>query len=207
MRSVWFLVAFAVGAVIGSAAAAPRAGKVVRVERTKTGIAGHPRYCHIQASDMFGSCSGSRAPEIGDRMIALDRNRVIGSIRVTSVQPQPDGCQATNNWYIQTVADSGDFGNARSIMLGVADVTVDLRSGRVMDVDKTPTGHPWGTDQIFAVDSNGDGNADVEFIEYGCDDAGTASTTNITSRCSEVWGTSSGKTLERLRHDRFRNCY
>ncbi len=207
MRSAWILVAFAVGAIVGSAAAAPRAGKVVRVERKKTGIAGHPRYCHIQASDMFGSCSGARAPEIGDRMIALDRNRVIGSVRVTSVQPQPDGCQVTNNWYIQTVADSGDFSNARSIMLGVADVTVDLRAGRVMDVDKTPTGHPWGTDQIFAVDSNGDGNPDVEFVEFGCDDAGTASTTNITSRCSEVWAATSGKTLERLRHDRFRNCY
>lgn len=207
MRSAWFLVAFAVGAVIGSATAAPRAGKVVRIERKKAGISGHPRYCHVQASDMFGSCSGSRAPEVGERMVAVDRNHVIGTMRITSVQPQPDGCQQTNSWYIQTVPDSGDFGTARSIMLGVADVTVDMRAGRVLDVDKTPTGHTWGTDQIFALDSNGDGSPDVEFIEYACDDAGAASTTNATSRCTEVWAATSGKTLERLRHERFRNCY
>lgn len=204
MRTVWFLVALA-GAV-ATAAAAPRAGKVVRVERKAAGYSGMPRYCTIQPSDLFGTCAGSRAPEIGDRMLAVDRNRVIGTLRVSSVQPYADGCQQTYNWMIQAIAETGDFGAARGLVLALSDVNVDQRAGKLIDVDKSPTGHPWGTDQIFAIDTNGDGRADIEFVQFACDDLGNAATTTATSACHEVW-TASHKQFERLRQDRFRTCY
>jgi len=203
MRSAWILVALAVV----PAAATPRAGKVVRVERKAAGYTGQPRYCSIQPSDMFGSCAGTRAPEVGERMIAIDRNRVVGTLRVTTVQPYADGCQQTYNWMIQTVAETGDFANARGLVLGLSDVNVDMRSGKLIDVDKSPTGHPWGTDQIFAVDNNSDGSPEIEFVQYACDDFGNASQTTATSTCQEVWTAQISKTLERLRQDRFRTCY
>lgn len=203
MRSAWFLVALA---GTSAAVAAPRAGKVVRVERKAATFTGMPRYCQIQPSDMFGSCTGSRAPEIGDRMVAVDRNRVLGTLRVTNVQAYADGCQQTYNWMVQTVVESGDFSLARGLVLGVSDVNIDLRGGKMIDVDKSPTGHQWGTDQIFAIDNNGDGNPEIEFIQFACDDFGNAATTTATAACHEVW-VSSSRNLERLRQERFRTCY
>jgi hypothetical protein len=206
MRSAGISVAIA---LVSSAEAAPRAGKVVRVERKAAGYSGHPRYCSIQPSDASGSCMGARAPEVGDRMVAIDRSHVVGTVRVTSVEPQSDGCAKTYNWLIQTVIETGDFTTARGTVLGVADINVDLRGGRLLtDVDRTPTGHPWGTDSILAVDNNGDGKADVQFIHYACDDAGNASPVSATSYCQDVWTTSAvSKSAERLRQDRFRTCY
>jgi len=207
MRPARFLVALAaVPAAVALVSAAPRAGKVVRVERKAAGFVGVPRFCAIQPSDMFGSCTGSRAPEVGDRMIAVDRNRVLGTIRVTNVQPYADGCQQTYNWMIQSVAESGDFAMARGLVLAVADVSLDMRGGKLIDVDKTPTGHQWGTDQIFAIDNNGDNNPDIEFVQYACDDFGNAASNTATSSCHEVW-VHTGRTPERLRQDRFRTCY
>src|SRR5688572_12040383 len=110
----------AVAGVVGAVAAAPRAGKVVRVERRAAGFTGQPRFCTIQPSDMFGSCAGLRAPEIGERMTAVDRNRAVGVLRVTNVTPYPDGCGQTYNWMIQTVAESGDFAIARGLVLALS---------------------------------------------------------------------------------------
>ena len=201
------VIAVIVPSALSEAKAGPRAGKVVRIERKAAGFTGHPRFCSIQASDFYGSCTGTRAPEIGDRLVAVDRNHVIGMLRVTTVQPQSDGCSQTYNWTIQTVAETGDFSHAPGLVLGLADVSVDPRGGRLLDVDKTPTGHAWGTDQIFAVDNNGDGNADVEFVQYACDDFGNASTVSATSYCLDVWTQNASKGFERLRQDRFRTCY
>ncbi len=204
MRSAGFLV---VVALVSSAGAAPRAGKVVRVARQAAGFAGAPRYCSIQPSDFFGTCVGNRAPEVGDRMVAVDRAHVIGTLRVTSVQPYADGCQQTYNWMVQTVAETGDFATARGLVLGLSDVNVDPRGGRLLDVDKSPTGHAWGNDQVFAIDNNGDGNPDVEFVQFACDDFGNVSTTSATSTCQEVWTATVAHGFERARADRFRTCY
>jgi hypothetical protein len=107
---------------------------------------------------------------------------------------------------IQTLAESGDFSNARNFMLALSDVPVDPRNGKMITVDRSPTGHPWGTDQIYAIDGNGDGNADLEFVQYACDDFGN-STINATSACFDVWAAQQGRGLERLRQDKFRICY
>jgi hypothetical protein len=188
-------------------AAAPRAGKVVRVERRPAGFTGQPRFCTIQPSDMYGSCAGVRAPEIGERMTAVDRNRAVGVLRVTNVTTYPDGCGQTYNWMIQTVAESGDFAIARGLVLALSDVSVDMRAGKMIDPDKSPTGHSWGTDQVYAIDTNGDNSADIQFVQYACDDTGTAATTTATSACHDVWVLQNAKHLDRLRQDRFRTCY
>lgn len=193
--------------VAGGVVAAPRAGKVVRVERKAAGYSGQPRFCTIQPSDLYGSCVGTKEPVVGERMTAVDRNRAVGTLRVTNVTPSPDGCGQTYYWTIQGVVETGDFTTARGLVLAVTDVNVDMRAGKMVDPDRSPTGHSWGSDQIYAIDSNGDNTADIEFIQYACDDAGNVATTTATSACHDVWVLQNGKQFDRLRQDRFRTCY
>jgi hypothetical protein len=204
MRSALILVALALSA---SAGAAPRAGKVVRVERKTQGFSGQPRFCAVHQGDLYGHCIGTKEPEVGERLTAIDQNRVLAVLRVTLVQPYDSGCHDTSQWMIQTVVDSGDVSGVRGTILGVADVPLDPSRAHTVVVDHTPTGHAAGMDQTFAIDSNNDGAVDVEFIQFPCDDSGTASMTAPTSTCHEVWANLAGKSLERLRHDRFRACY
>jgi hypothetical protein len=190
-----------------SAAAAPRPGKVVRVERTPQRFAGFPRFCAVHPADLFGHCTGAKGPEVGDRMTAIDQSRVLGVLRVTRVAPYPDGCQQTYQWMIEVAVESGDIASARGVVLGLSDVVVDSRQARLVNVDKSPTGHPWGIDTIYAIDNNADGQPELSFVQFTCDDAGTPAMTG-TAHCHEVWVTQPGRSLpERLRHDRFKVCY
>lgn len=203
MRSAVLLVAILLCA---SAGAAPRAGKVVRVERRAAGYSGHPRFCSVHAADMYGQCVGAKGPEVGDRMTVINHQRVLGVVRVTQVQPYNDGCSQTYQWMIRTTLDSGDLSGARGTVIAVSDVPLDVRTAKVVNVDTSPTGNASGTDTIYAIDGNADNKADVEFIQYPCDDAGNASLTSPTGTCFEVWASQNGRTLERLRRDHFRAC-
>jgi hypothetical protein len=195
-----------VGLLGASAFAAPRAGKVVRVERKPQQIAGVPRYCTISSSDYVGYCNTNTPPEVGDRITVVDNTRVLGTIRVSTVTPLADGCQQNSSWMTQGTLESGDLSTPQGAMIGVIDVGVDLRSGKLINVDKSPSGHQYGTDTIYAIDNNNDGNPDLEFVQYGCDDAGNYSLQS-TSLCTEVYGARSNKGLERIRSERIRICY
>jgi len=195
-----------VGASLGaSAGAAPRPGKVVRVERKPRGISGMPRYCSI-SSDMSGYCLGGKQPEIGEHVVVIDSQRTLGVVRITTVTPLPDQCNQNAVWMIQGMLETGDLASPQGQTLGVIDVPIDPRGGRLVTVDRSPAGHPWGTDQIQGVDSNGDGNVDLEFIQFPCDDAGTQASA-ATGTCLEVWAATTGHGLARIRQDRVRNCF
>ncbi|HUS29300.1 MAG TPA: hypothetical protein VMZ53_12365 [Kofleriaceae bacterium] len=195
-----------VALLCASAFAAPRAGKVVRVERRPQQIVGSPRYCTVSPSDNVGYCITTTAPEIGERITVLDNARVLGTIRITTVTPLSDGCQQNSSWMTQGTLESGDLSNPQGAMIGVLDVAVDLRSGKLINVDKSPSGHQWGTDTVYAIDNNNDGNAEVEFVQYGCDDVGNYSVQS-TGLCTEVWSTRSNKGLEKIRSERVKTCY
>jgi hypothetical protein len=165
--------------------AAPRAGKVVRVERRPSGLTGTPRYCTVSAVDLISYCISEKAPEIGDHLTVIDSQRVLGVIKVTQVQPLPDGCQQNMMWMTQGSLESGDLDRPQGQMIATLDVPVDARSSKLMNVDKSPGGHPWGTDTIYAVDRNGDSSVDIEFVQFQCDDAGNQ-TPNATATCFEV---------------------
>jgi hypothetical protein len=193
--------------LVASASAAPRPGKVVRVERAPQAFAGVPRFCAVHPGDLFGHCTGPKGPEVGDRLTAIDNARVLGLLRVTRVAPYPDGCQQTYQWMIEVAVDSGDISSSRGVVLGLSDVAVDSRQSRLINVDKSPTGHPWGIDTIYAIDNNADGQPELSFVQFTCDDTGAPSLA-ATSHCHEVWATQPGRNLpERLRHDRFKVCY
>ncbi|HEY5922427.1 MAG TPA: hypothetical protein VIV11_12185 [Kofleriaceae bacterium] len=193
-------------ALLAQAEAAPRAGKVVRVERRPSGLVGTPRYCTVSTVDMISYCVSEKSPEVGDQLTVLDSQRVLGVIRVTQVQPLPDGCQQNMMWMTQGTLDSGDLNAPQGQLIATIDVPVDSRSARLLTVDKSPGGRPTGTDTIYAVDRNGDGNPDVEFVQFQCDDSGNQSI-NATATCFEVWATVAGRGLEKVRSERQKHCY
>lgn len=203
MRTGLVLVGIALSAQAG---AAPRAGKVVRIERRPSGLTGTPRYCTVSPSDMISYCITEKSPEVGDRLTVLDNQHVLGVIRVTHVQALPDGCQQNMMWMTQGTLDSGDLSGAQGQMIATLDVPVDVRAARLLGVDKSPGGHPAGTDTIFAIDRNGDGHVDVEFVQYQCDDLGNQ-TINATANCYEVWAAAAGRGLEKIRSERQKHCY
>ena len=46
---------------------------------------------------------------------------------------------------------------------------------KLVQVDHSPTGHPCGSrHRSTALDTNGDGAADIEFVQFACDDGGNA---------------------------------
>lgn len=196
-----------VGIVLcAQAEATPRAGKVVRVERRPSGLTGTPSYCTVSIVDMIAYCVSEKSPEVGDRLTVIDNQRVLGVIKVTHVQGLPDACQQNLMWMTQGTLESGDLGNPQGQMIATLDVGLDARTAKLLTVDKSPTGHPWGTDTIYAVDRNGDGTPDVEFVQYQCDDVGNQAA-NPTATCFEVWATAAGRGLEKVRVERRKHCF
>jgi hypothetical protein len=203
---VRFASILAVVLLCATALAGPRAGKVVRVERKQQQAIGSPRYCTVSPSDNVGYCITTKPPEVGDKMTILDSAHVLGTVRVTTVTPLADGCNQNTSWMTQGTLESGDLSNPQGALIGVLDVPVDLRSSKLIGVDKSPSGHAWGTDTIYAIDNNNDGNPELEFVQYGCDDGGNYSV-QPSGLCNEVWTTRSSKGLERVRSERVKNCY
>ena len=60
--------------------------------------------------------------------------------------------------------------------------------------------------EVLLADYNGDGNVDIEFVQYQCDDAGNQ-TPNATATCFDVWAAASGRGLEKVRSERQKHCY
>jgi len=194
-----------VGVLIAATAAA-RPGKVVRVERRARVPGGTPRMCTLSGSDLTGYCITSKAPEVGNKLQILDGTRTLGTMRLTAVTEPPEMCGQHTVWMIQGALESGDMSKPDGGIVGVLDVAVDPRAGKLVQVDHPATGHPFGTDQVWAVDGNGDGAVDVEFVMFACDDGG-APGPSPTGTCIEVWQQNAVGRLEKSRQDRFRNCF
>ena len=203
MRLGLVLVGIALYAI---ASAAPRAGKVVKIERRPSGLSGTPRYCSVSTTDLLAYCVSEKGPEVGDRLTVIDSQRVLGVLRVTHVQPLGDGCQQNMLWMTQSVLDSGKIDAPQGQMIATLDVPVDTRTTRLIHVDKSPGGHSAGIDTIYAIDRNGDGTPDLEFVQFPCDDTGNP-TINSTGTCFEVWAQVPGRGLEKLRSERQKQCY
>ncbi len=194
-----------VGVLIAASAAA-RPGKVVRVERRARAPEGTPRMCTLSGADLSGYCIAGKAPEVGNRLQILDSTHALGVVRLTSVMAVPDACTQNVVWMIQGSLESGDLTKPDGGMIGVLDVAVDPRVAKLVQVDHAATGHAFGTDQVWAVDGNGDGQVDTEFVQFACDDAG-APGASATGTCVEVWQQNPVGRLEKSRQDRFRNCF
>jgi len=192
-------------ALAASALAEPRPGKVVRIERAPKGPPGTPRICALQNDPaMQGFCIGV-APQPGELITVVDSQRMLGALRITQVTPVDVGCAQL--WQFTASLESGDPSQAQGQTWGVIDVPVDPRGGHLIAVDAAPTGHPPQTDQIVAIDANGDGSPDVEFVMFQCDDAGNIGSAATGFNCLDVWQRTGGHHFDRVREDRIKNCF
>jgi hypothetical protein len=189
----------ALAALAPSAAAGPRAGQVVRVERAARGLGGTPRMCQLQSDPLIGvsgDCYGP-APQLGETIIVLDDSHVVASVRVSRVLPASDYDCSSLRWTVAGAVIGGE--HAWDAAMGVIDVPVDPRLGRLERVQLGPT------DWQIGVDRDGDGQRIVRFSHFDCDDAGVASSAP-TSTCLEVTASRPRGGFERLRLDRARAC-
>ena len=189
-------------------AAAPRPGKVVRVERHTRKAYGTPRYCAFSIGDNQAYCYGKK-PEAGERITILDTHRVVGTTRVDTVEPLGSCPAATSSlWLAHVIPDSGDLVTPGDSQLGaILDAALDPRAAKLVKVDRVPADRPLTIDQVIGIDTDGDGAPDLEFLAFPCDDQGQppAPTGVATGQCMEVW-TVTGHSIEHLRTDRISNC-
>ncbi len=183
-----------------TAAAGPRPGKVVRIERAPRPVATAPRLCKV-TSDTMAMCIGKR-PAVGERLTALDQSRVLGQLRVVRSEDSPyNGCLGSALWEVEVQAE-GSLSLPAGEGNAVIDVSLDPRNARQVSVDHSPVASDAET--VVAIDSNGDGTADVEFAQYPCDDQGAPSGVP-TGACFDVW-VRSAHGYDRVRQDKVKNC-
>jgi hypothetical protein len=160
--------------------------------------------------DLQAYCYGKK-PDINEKIAIIDAHRTLGTVRVDSVEPLGACATAASSlWLAHTVLDSGDLGAPdNSAVGGVIDVVIDPKVGaRLVKVDRVPADRPLTVDQVIAIDADGDGSADLEFLPFACDDQGQppTATSPSTGQCLEVWS-ASGHSVEHLRTDRIaQNC-
>lgn len=165
-----------------TAGAAPH-GRVVRVERSFGGRTGTPRFCVIGPGNApEGYCLGKR-PEPDDRLVALDDRHVVATLRITSANAYGD-CAEAAQWHIRAGVETGELvatGVLDATTFAVLDVPLDVHSARLLKPVHGPA-KATVDDIIAAVDANGDGEPDVEFLKAACD-----GTTPSSRDCIEVW--------------------
>jgi len=176
-----------VATVLGTAAAGPRAGKVVRVERRSHSNAIVPRWCDVSADEDAGTCRGPR-PAIGDTITVVGQTGILAEIRIAEV----DETTCNLMWKIRGRVVRGDF-SAAAAWAAVVDPTIDARS-RLMAAERLPSPSGRHTDEVqFAIDRDGDGDEDIVGTSFVCDDSGQADP-NAGGDCYEVF-TRSGPEL------------
>jgi len=200
--------------VVGSLAialganAAPRPGKVVRVERAAGRPAGTPRLCTVTGGDSSAYCFGKR-PEVGDMLPVVDMHHVVATLRIASVESA--GLCGQNNgpfWTVKTTFDHGDqtLATSDAMMFGLLDIPVEPKNAHLLKDEHPPPARQGQAETVIAIDSTGDGDPDFEFLQMKCDDTGAPANTGA-SFCIEVWY-ASGHHFELLRTDRFQSsCY
>lgn len=200
------VVALALPLVGDIAGATPRAGRIVRVESRPKRAHGNPRWCEMNTSDLSGFCVGKQ-PGIGERVTIVGDHKVLGIATVTAASPYMSTCNESTLWQVQSRLESGDVGGQAGLEVGVIDIDVDPRAGRLVTIDaaRTPLGSAATIDAVKAIDADGDGAPDVELVVYYCDDAGNPAP-GQDAKCVDVWVATRKHKFERVRQDRVRNC-
>ena len=184
-------------AFVAPADAGPRrGGKVVRVERARTGPRGVPRACQILAERGTGNCWG-RGPVKGEHAVVVDGNGYHGVIEIREVTERNDNsCGTPQFWEYRFDVVEGDLKG-----------TQDYGTWALIDVDVTPRikmldpgsiKSPSGKDgeqpyAVFDRDGNGDGTdsgngADFAVVAFPCQpDTGAPMRVAQAGYCMDYW--------------------
>jgi hypothetical protein len=208
MRVILLLVACA---FVAQAEAAPRPGKVVRIERKARRFWGEPRWCGVSLETMQAFCYGKQPP-VGANVAVMDMNHTIGVFQADKVDPL-GACKGAQNtlWTVHLKGDPPTQ-TVDTNIAGLIDVTIDPRVAKLVRVDEAPGSRPSSPEQMTGFDLDGDDRADLAVASFTCDDNGDPVTAlsvagGTPDQCLEMWY-ANGHGFEKLRTDRIgHNCF
>jgi hypothetical protein len=149
-----------------------KAGKIVRVERPRTGARGTPRMC--QLLDVHsGRCYG-KGPTVGEVGWVVGSQQNYGTIRITNVEPSEPSCATPQFYTFELEAIDGSLDGAEpygSYVLLDVDVTSNARVVEPSRVRGPDGESPWmAIDRTGSADS--DNPADLIVTAFACDEQG-----------------------------------
>jgi len=195
----------AIALVAAHVDAAPSGGKVVRVERHAARGLGTPRFCAVTTgAESTAQCFG-REVAPGEIVTVMSEAGVRGQLRATHVTPEAS-CGQSSQWTVEGEWSSVPGESSTGEVLGgVVDGGLDPRRAHMVTIEASPSGRQTDS-EYFAVDTDGDGSADLLFDKYTCDAQGQPSQT-VVALCFETW-TAPGRAhdLHRVRLDIVPQC-
>lgn len=190
------------------AAAGPHRGRIVRVERPRTGGSGLVRVCRM--NDPGSATCWGRPPVkeelawvVGPETQGHKANR--GQVRIKDVTASDLGCSVATNWTVALDAADADLGDLDAwqywLVLDV-DMGPEARSvdtGQVKSPDERQT--PWiAINRGRGEADSGSSDADFVVTAYSCDQNGLMSQGSTSGYCLDYFLRSSGR-WSLLRHD------
>jgi len=197
-------------AIVPPAAAGPRRGKIVRVERPRTGARGVPRLCQFVPSDISASCFG-QPPAVGETGTLLASTGIVSDVRVKVVEPLNPGGAAfaactEGLWRLEVeLADvRTDLRDAGYGAFVVFDVGLS-QGARIADSPPAPLPSGLADEQpVVAISRDGRDAADFVVTWRPCPGMGTK-TTNSATYCVDFWA-ETGSSWSKLRGDTVSWC-
>jgi hypothetical protein len=174
--------------------AGPRPGKIVRVERPRTGSRGVPRICQLNPGDNSASCFGL-PPVVGEIANVVGNEGIVGSVRITKVEEQAasSGLRASCTqglWRAETeLTVNPDLNLPNGVPYGswiLLDVQM-LASGKLADPPPQLPGGQSGESAAVTVDKDGDSAADFLVTWYPCNSSSAAVTGSSQTYCVDYW--------------------
>ncbi|MCA9676892.1 MAG: hypothetical protein KC464_17795, partial [Myxococcales bacterium] len=178
---------------------AARHGKVVRVERARSGRGFRPHLCNMYSNQ--ANCWGT-APRVDETGWVIDQQGRRAEVRVIEVTPYKDSCGNEIRWDARFDVTAGDLSQVSYGFL-LLDWPAESYSKVLQDAEVPQGGQP-GESMWASFDHDGDGTSDLKVTYYNCDASG-APATGVPSYCVNYWGRDGGG-YERLRQDNVAAC-
>jgi hypothetical protein len=201
-----------VGAMAPTAWAAPKGGKVVRVERDR-GWKTIPRICEIQATGKEGLCVGE--PKPGERVALVDQDQdtktdkpAVGEFRIDSSTIDTDRYACPGATPVVFAVKGALTRGATTLfdtgrIIGLRNLRLDPKATRVVKDPKVPGSEDRAD---LALDLDGNGSTDYMLVRYGCDEYNNRTTTMDARICFDTY-LDRGKGLEKAHTENIQLCY
>jgi hypothetical protein len=200
-----------------------RSGRVVRIERPRSGGGGTPRVCQLAYDASYpqtnqGMCWGQGVEE-GEEAAVVDFTGVRGRIRVSAVTPPSCNSGSYSMWMFNFERIEGNLealpsGVYNGNLFGLFDVPGQTGMLRGMDATQLRPPSSTGVEAGWvALDRDGDASEDFLVDYYQCDDAGApvqasygyGGNPSPHGLCMDYWARDGGS-WRRLRQDIATTC-
>jgi len=194
-RFLLVVIVAAVGAMPPAEAAARKAGRVVRVERTGGSRVLQPYLCQVTPHAGGSMCYG-HAPRVGDVGVAAEGDLMVVQVRVLGFTSNPD-CPSSS-WLLEFDEVEGSLNG--NTFWALFDGGIDPRRSRSVPLHlvELPPDRADANVQV-AFDRDGNGTAGLLSLIISCD--GGSGRGVYGASCFEYWVTDRGGPWVRLRED------